>query len=367
MKKVLYIGWIGYENLGDELMYDLFKEEFLTLGDTYTLDVANVEHQYLKNVSIQEFDLIVLGGGSILSGKDNFVHPYIINYLYDCILLGKKVMIWGSGIDWLPKNYIEQLEENTEILLPNLDRLKKKLAVVFKESVWSGVRGPLALKLLEQYGVQNCHVSGDPGFLLNLDHLTSKDRVQLKLSSDKEDEKIIGVNWGTSFNNIYGEDEQKVENELANALNELIEKGYHIYLYTVWHRDLPAIERLYSKLLDSTKVTLDRTLYNHNELLSLMQNFAFTINFKLHANYLSFAAKVPFIAFGYRFKMFDFVKSVNLENFIISTDESNISEQILLKEADLLNNRSKIKSNIDFYLNLYRDRLKEPFKNKLYL
>lgn len=367
MKKVLYIGWIGYKNLGDELMFDLFKEQFSALGDTYTLDAVNIEHKYLKNVTIQEYDLIVLGGGSLLGGKGHFVHPYIINYLYDCISLNKKVMIWGSGIDWVPKSFIEQLENDIEIPLYVSDKLKQKIKTVFEESVWSGIRGPLTLKILEQYGVQTSHISGDPGFLLNPAQISDKDHVQIDLASHKQDEKIIGVNWGTSFNNIYGEDEQKVEEQLADGLNQLIEKGYHIYLYTVWKADLPAIERLYSKLLDSTKVTLDRTLYNHNELLLLMRNFTFTINFKLHANYISLAANIPFIALGYRFKIFDFVKSVDHEDFIISTDAPDTSEQILLMEAEILSHRSKIKSNMDSYLTLYRDRIQEPFKQGLYI
>ncbi|WP_440896767.1 polysaccharide pyruvyl transferase family protein [Amphibacillus sp. Q70] len=367
MKKVLYIGWIGYKNLGDELMFDLFKEQFSTLGDDYTLDSANIEPKYLKNVALQEYDLIVLGGGSILGGKGHFIHPYIISYLYECISLNKKVMIWGSGIDWVPKPLIEHLENNILIPFSVSDDLKQKIAVVFEKSVWSGVRGPLTLKILEQYGVQNCHISGDPGFLLNLDQRANKHPMKMALDSAEPNKKVVGVNWGTSFNNIYGGDEQKVEEQLADALNQLIEKGYHIYLYTVWGTDLPAIERLHSKLVDSTKVTLDRTLYDHNELLALMQDFMFTINFKLHANYLSLAANVPFIALGYRSKMFDFVKSVNLEDFIISTDESNISEQILSMESEILSRQSEIKAKMDSSLNLYRDRLKEPFKHGLYI
>ena len=367
MKKVLYIGWIGYANLGDELMYELFKEEFKQLGASYSLDVANIEPKYLKNVSIKDYDLIVLGGGSILGGKGNYIHPYIINYLYDCILLNKKVMIWGTGIDWLAKELIDQLENNIKIPLSGSDKLKEKIQIVFKESVWSGVRGPLALKLLEQYGVEDSQISGDPGLLLNLDHISNQDQVAFDLGSDQQTQKVIGVNWGTSFNNIYGEGEQKVEAQLADALNKLIDQGYHIYLYTVWQADLPAIERLYAKLDKPAKVTLDKTLYNHHQLLSLMKNFTFTINLKLHANYLSLAANVPFIALGYRFKVFDFVKSVDLEEFIISTDESNISESILAMEANITDQSTEIKSNMESYLTLYRDRISKPFKDGLYL
>ncbi|KGR76858.1 polysaccharide pyruvyl transferase family protein [Ureibacillus sinduriensis] len=367
MKKVLYIGWIGYKNLGDELMFDLFKEQFLTLGDDYQLDSANIEHKYLKNVRLQGYDLIVLGGGSLLSGNNNLIHPYIINYLYDCILLSKKVMIWGSGIDWAPKSFIELLDNNVKIPLSISDDLKTKMITVFNKSVWSGVRGPLTLKLLEQYGVQNTHLSGDPGFLLDSQHHSNERNVQTHFDLLQANDKIIGVNWGTSFNHIYGQDELRVEEQLADALNHLILKGYHVYLYIVWQADLPAIEQLYSKLIDKNKVTFDKKLYNHNELMSLMQIFTFTINFKLHANYISLAANIPFIALGYRFKVFDFIKSVNLEDYIISTDEQNISEQIVIMESEIIKNKTSIKKNNNCYLELYREKVKKPFDSGLYI
>lgn len=359
MKKVLYIGWIGYKNLGDELMFDLFKEQFAALGDSYHLDAVNIEHKYLKNVPIQDYDLIVLGGGSILGGANgNYIHPYILNYLYRCILANKKIMIWGTGIDWVPKSFIEPIEENQKIPLNLTPEIKQQIDVVFHQSVWTGVRGPLTQKIIEQYGVENCHISGDPAFLLY------RPKRAGKLDQEK---KIIGVNWGTSYNNIYGGDEARVEDQLAKALNQLIEQDYHIYLYTVWKADLPAMERLYTKLKDHSRVTLDKNLYDHNELLARMENFTFTINFKLHANYLSLAANIPFIALGYRFKVFDFVKSVDLEPYIISTDDSNIDEKILKLETEIMKNQETLKKKMDVTLQNYRERIMEPFRHGLYL
>lgn len=368
MKNVLYIGWIGYKNLGDELMYDLFKEQLLTLGDSYHLGAVNIEYKYLKNVQLENYDLIVLGGGSIFGGSGNLIHPMIIDYLHHCIKLNKKVMIWGTGIDWAPKSYIKLLTEKEDLPLTIPETLKSNIISVFKDSVWAGIRGPLTLNILEQYGVQNGYISGDPAFLLEPSQLSNESLVQLDTALlEQNGGKIIGVNWGTSFNNIYGQDELKVEDQLVKALNELITKGYHIYLYTVWQEDIPAIERLYSKLIDADKVTIDKTLYNHNELMALMQNFTFTINFKLHANYISLAANVPFIALGYRFKIFDFVNSVNLEDYIISTDEQNITDQILSMESDIINKQTSIKSTMSSNLALYRKRIIEPFKNKLFI
>lgn len=366
MKKILYIGWVGYKNLGDELMLDLFKEQFSKLGNSYNLEFANIEHRFLKNVSPQSYDLIILGGGSILGGYGQYVHPYVIDFLHHALTLNKKIMIWGTGIDWVPKKYIERLNRNIKIPLSISPNLQKKIEKVFRESVWSGVRGPLTLRMLEQYGIKNAFISGDPAFLLRL-LPNEKETALLPDSRIQHYGKIIGVNWGTSFNHIYGEHEMKVEDELAAALNQLIEKSYLVYLYSVWKTDLAAIERLYTKLNNKKMVILDKTLHSQNELMHIINTFSFTINLKLHANYISLAANVPFVALGYRFKVFDFIKSINLEDFIIATDEENICKQLLIKETEIVKNRPDILTTIDFYQKLYGEKIKEPFEKGLYI
>ena len=365
MKRILYIGWIGYGNLGDELMFDLFKQQCSTLGDSYKLDSTNVEYRYLKNIPTSEYDLIVLGGGSILSSIDQIVHPYIINFLYDCLSSNKKVMLWGSGIDWVPRSAIAHLKDDKDIPLTLSEDMKARLVHVLQKSVWAGVRGPLTARILEQCGAR-VYISGDPGFLLAQPDMLKEVNVPLDPRMHTAS-KIIGVNWGTSFNAIYGQDEVSVEDSLANALNKFTKQGYLIYLYTVWKSDLPSIERLYAKLHDKNSVILDKRPHHQDELISLLQSFTFTINFKLHANYISLAANTPFIALGYRFKVFDFIHSVHLEDYIISTDDQNIDGRLLSLEPLIIKNRDSIVEAMQAKQDMFRERIGKPFEDGLYL
>ncbi|MEK4026742.1 polysaccharide pyruvyl transferase family protein [Sporosarcina sp. FSL W7-1283] len=356
MKKVLYIGWIGYENLGDELMYDLFKEHFAVLGEGYSLDFVNVEMRYLQNISPSDYDLLVLGGGSILNGPNATISPYVIDFLYNAVMLNKKVMMWGSGIDWLPKSSISLLENpqgHFPFNIPDLTR--EKFRTVFSQSIWAGVRGPLSKEVFDRIDPSNgIEISGDPAFLLN----PEKKR--------KPEQKIIGVNWGTSFNNVYGQDEEGVEDQLATALQSLIAQGYKVHLYIVWQKDLEASIRLYHKINDSDNVTMP-TLYDQNELMARMQDFQYTINFKLHANYLSLAAQVPFIALGYRFKIYDFIKSIDAESLLVDMDSTTIAEDLLQAHELIVSNKDILMTKIETQRNLYAKRLLEPFAAKLYL
>ncbi|GAB2541020.1 polysaccharide pyruvyl transferase family protein [Gracilibacillus alcaliphilus] len=353
MKNVLYIGWIGYHNLGDELMFDLFKQQFSRLGEDYKLDLVNNEKRYLDNAPLHVYDLIVLGGGSIISGPDQIMQPYIIETLYKSLQLNKKIMIWGSGIDWVPKSYIALDSLISWQVSPDI---KQKAQTVFKESVWTGVRGPLTQQLLQHCGMNgSIEISGDPAFLLD------------QTSVNEKTEKMIGVNWGTSYQNIYGHDEITLENRLASALNQLIAKGYKIYFYLVWQADLEVTKRLCQKLTDQQAVILDEKVYHQDELMALMDRFAFTINFKLHANYLSLAAQTPFIALGYRFKIFDFAASIDLSDMVIATDDVQLSEKILSLEQQIITNKQNIADTMQQYQQMYQKKLIIPFEQGLYL
>ncbi|GIN74509.1 hypothetical protein J14TS2_49840 [Bacillus sp. J14TS2] len=353
MKHVLYIGWIGYHNLGDELMFDLFKQQFSKLGEDYKLDLVNNEKRYLDNAPLHVYDLIVLGGGSIISGPDQLIQPYIIETLYKAIQLNKKVMIWGSGIDWAPKSYIAP---DAPISWHASPELKQKAQTVFKESVWTGVRGPFTQQILRHCGIDApVEISGDPAFLLE------------KKSTTEQTNKLIGVNWGTSYQNIYGHDEITLENRLTSALNQLIAKGYKIYFYLVWHADLDVTKRLCQKLTNQQAIILDEKVYHQDELMNLMDRFAFTINFKLHANYLSLAAQVPFIALGYRFKIFDFAASIDLSDMVIATDDTQLSGKILSLEQQITTNKQSIINSMQQYQQMYQKKLTKPFEQGLYL
>lgn len=363
MKHVLYIGWIGYNNLGDELMFECFKKEFFKLGDTYKLDLVNNEKRYLDNAALQNYDLIVLGGGSILSGAAHPIQPYIIETLYQALQMNKKVMIWGSGIDWVPKEYLSN-RQNTALITSNLtDTFYKKLNMVFHKSVWSGVRGPLTKQLLQDAGVINeVKVSGDPAFLLS--NSLDADPFSDTFSSN---DKVIGVNWGTSFHNIYGRDEITLANQFATALNQLISHGYKIYFYLMWGADLEPTRQLASKLNDASSYQVDENVYTAADSIALIKHFTFTINFKLHANYLSLAAEIPFIALGYRFKIFDFVRSVGLEQMAIATDELELERRIMDLKEKINSEYKELVNTMAKKQQFYRIQLLEPFEQGLYI
>lgn len=360
--KILYIGWIGQKNIGDELMWDLFKESFNETIEKGNWELHGTIRKPARDFDLDQFDLIVLGGGSIICGNN-------IPILHEALRKGKKVMIWGSGIDLIQKNHIPLLEAGKKINVHEYftEDIQNKLVEVIEHAEFAGVRGPLTYELIKQMGAneEKLKMIGDPGLLLK-----EKDKVDetaKHITHPFKGSKMIGVNWGTSFNHVYGGNEKNVEDQLTEALKNFINKGYQIYLYSVWDKDIPAMKRLYKKVNDQENVILDTTLYDVNLLIQLLSQFEFTINFKLHANLISLAANTPAIALAYRFKVYDFAQSVNLNKLVISTDSKHINNKLMDLETIINEERDTIISRVNHKKEEYINMINTPFKQNLYL
>lgn len=357
--KVLYLAWLGSNNLGDVLMWDVFK----SLSEHY-LDTKKIQViPSLPDVDIRDvrpYDLVVLGGGSI-------IHPKYIDILYKAVQLGKKVMIWGSGIDSLDKNRVDQFlgKKSSTKLEPIFEpKHEQKLIEIIERAEYVGVRGPLTFKALKEMGanIQKVEQSLDSGLLIK-----PKNSVLVPLNEWSENKKIVGLNWGTSYNKIFGGSELKIEKHLVQVTRNLIKKGYKIYMYHVWWRDRGPSQRLYKKINDPQNVKFDNQLYNTYEMMSIMQQCDFTINFKLHANVLSAVAHVPFIALGYRMKVLDFAASVGLQDFVLSTDHSDLGTQMLNMIPTLNKKKNFMIQKVNQFSLLSKKQLTKPFINNLYL
>ncbi|MDP9743320.1 UNVERIFIED_ORG: polysaccharide pyruvyl transferase WcaK-like protein [Bacillus sp. B2I3] len=347
LKKVLYIGWIGFGNLGDELLWNVFKE--LNKHYNYSTKIEIVPS--LPGVDInhtEEYDTVILGGGSLLL-------PGYMAALKQAIDLGKDVFIWGSGLDWITKEQLDIINSGQSLSLEKT--FTEKDIILFRETLekaaFVGVRGPITKKVLETFGITSDKIKliGDPGILLNPPAVIRKK------------EKIAAINWGTTFNRLYGQDEAAIENALLQVSRKLIKSGYKILLYVVWGSDREASKRLYDKLNDPLNVTYDPSLYSEEELIEKLSVCSLSINFKLHANILSLAGNVPCIALGYRFKVFDLFQSLGLENLVVSTDSDTLALDIMegIREIEL--NNEKIIEQYKNRKEQFSPLIIEPIKN----
>lgn len=350
--KVLYLGWVGANNIGDELMLDNFRKLVKSkYGEDSEVTGLFCPEEYND---FEKYDLVCLGGGSIL--LEGF-----IAVLYRALEQGKKIMVWGSGYDdLLGKEFIDRIEKSYISPYIYSDLTEEKLNEIAKKADFFGVRGPLTYKILEKSNIDmtNVVISGDPGFLLDGVDIEGKGT---NLNFTKTD-KVVGINMGTSYNRIYGGREDLVEEELIQVCKNLLKRGYKLYLYSMWPTDLDLILKLYKKLPQSDNVILDIYIHTGDELVGIMKNCKFTINFKLHGNIASAMAKIPFICLGYRLKAYDLVKSIDCEELNIPTDSQNLVEEIEKCIVYIEENEEKIIEKMDRNIEKYKDIITNCFK-----
>ncbi len=351
MKRILYIGWIGFNNLGDELLWNIFRDTCAKYSELQHIELTpSFPGIDLKN--LEKYDTVVLGGGSLLL-------PGYLQILQNAIHLGKTSIVWGSGLDWIAEDDLCLLVKGELTSLEKNFKPKdiEVLDEVIDKASFIGVRGPLTKKAIEiMLGSEKANkvqIIGDPGFLLkepNHKNLCNK-------------EKVVGINWGTTLNRLYGGNESYVEDQLVVTAKELIKLGYQIMIYVVWTNDKAHCQRLYEKINDPENVILDQTLYNEHQLMEKLSNCTVTINFKLHANFLSLTAGVPAIALGYRFKVFDYAALLGFQHLVVSTSSKPLAQYLLerVKMAEI--NGPSILERYHSNKNVYEPLLESIFSN----
>lgn len=341
MKKVLYLGWIGFKNLGDELLWELFKQHFDGRYHAESVELIPSKPGVPVN-DMNLYDTVILGGGSLLV-------PGYVDLAHNALLAGKKVAIWGTGFDCL--------EQPAALNAKWLDeKTANKIAELVKGAFYFGVRGPLTYRVLEAAGIplEGAIVSGDPGILLPVPSVP-----------ESETKRKIAINWGTTYNKLFGRDEIRVEDELAAAAREWSRQGYSLYLYPVWGPDRASLERLAGKIGTDADIEVEQKLLGTAPLTEKLAGCHFSVNFKLHANLLSYAADLPFITLGYRFKCFDFVQSVDLLDFIIPTDTPDLAASLRNSSAWLESERKNVIRKIRAHRQTYSPLLTIPFDRSL--
>ena len=311
-KRILYIGWVGFGNQGDDLCYEIFVNIMSKKAQErdIKLDIKGIYPASFTEFSLARLDpdLVVLGAGSLFEPV----------YLKPLVLANQNSIptaIWGSGYDSMLQSPIDP---------SNIDRDSAfMIRQVVQHAQLVGIRGPYTMEMLEAIGASHAdlHIVGDPGLLLD-----QKEASAPLPELDDANSPIIAVNWGTASNKVLGGDEKKVAADLRDALRHLGDEAT-IVIYPVWPKDIAACRSLHQDLDHPNCILLDR-VPSMDELITLYTKSIFSVNMKLHANVFSAACGCPFLCLAYRMKGFDFASSLDLTEFTILFSDPDRKEKM---------------------------------------
>lgn len=319
-----YIGWIGKNNLGDEVLFHAVKELFPAIHFREQVFIG----KSLKLLP-DRVKYIFLGGGTLIGNQVYLDHIIELGNVFP----NAKKIAFGTGV----RNPIYWNE-----IKPSLKRWAKAL----DSFDFVGVRGQRSYDILREYGVAaNVNIIGDPALLFCEDSITAKKK-----------NKVLGLNIGkTGFNDmgeLWGHNEPQFIETMVHITNTLIQKGWEIKLFPVWEKDIPLVEA-FAQRLSKTPYIL-RNFMSREQFMAELHDVDVFVGEKLHSVILACCTYTPSIMLEYRPKCLDFMESVNLGHNTIRTDcvtEKNLIDLIEKCYAQLEEEQNALYSNVNRFKN----------------
>ncbi len=291
-----YTGWIGYSNLGDEILLEAARESFAPAKVVWVKDYHN--SLVRKLVGRRRHELAMLGGGTQIGERSP------IDRFEAALARSKAGFVFGAGV--------------TPALDGPVPDWLKRWGDVLRPLEYVGTRGPESAETLRRAGV-NAQVLGDPVCWFSQ-------------APDfwKPEPQLIGMNIGTSHGHMYG-DERKVQDTFAQVAKMLISHGHRVEFFCVWPDDLETTRRVATEAGLSNPVIHE--IYEgaraFQEAVRRVQVF---VGIKLHACALAMCASVPTLMVEYRAKCREYAGTMGTEAYCLRSDTLDAGQMLELVE-----------------------------------
>jgi polysaccharide pyruvyl transferase WcaK-like protein len=318
-----YMGWVGHNNLGDEILYEAHVALFPELH-VVPFRPSRLERAISRAQKHPVYRAGILGGGTLINQSSSWLDKIAVIQAQ-----GLPVFCLGSGVT---ETSFRAGHEQTSM---------EQWVTALESFKFVGIRGPYSQKMLQDAGFTAAEIVGDTA--LSLAETTYTPRVA---------NNVIGFNYGlVKENQIWGDGDTYTQNIVA-AIKQLIKDGYEVRLLPVWDKDIPSNKALL-KLVDDPKCTMRLafdSLANYSRELEQCELF---IGQKLHATIMACMRRIPSIMIEYQPKCRDFMASVDMEDYIIKTSECT-PEALLALLARVQQNSVAIQQTLDERVMHYR-------------
>ena len=271
---VSYIGWLGRQNFGDEIMLQAVQELLPDARVGYEAPGAK---------------LLLLGGGTLINR---------ITYLealrrHDSPRVER--VVFGTGV--ADPDYWG-LTEPVDQWLDYLDSCR-----------YVGVRGPRSEQILREWGYTgDLEILGDPGLSVRAE------------ASVVVDEGLVVVSPAFTDGQLWGESDERVFAALAGLVESVRGAGREVAYLSCYPGDDRFIMNIMrrSGSIDAEYVA---AYADHEAGIELLARAGVVVAERLHAAVVAAAGGTPFVAIEYRPKIRDFARSVDQDDLVIRSDE----------------------------------------------
>ncbi|MEA5577330.1 sulfotransferase [Anabaena sp. UHCC 0451] len=347
-----YIGFVGYQNLGDEALYLGFKKLFT--NQNILLYYSRAEPDYRQQYKSAPIELILYRN---LIKRDNF---------YDFVFLGGGTLIhWQSYLDWFQEALHQGKpgivlgtgvadpafwqEKRPEV---NYTQLMADWVSVLKDASYVAVRGFQSARILEAHGLTKPQVIGDPALSLCIPR-------QLNFSR----QRIIGINLG-SHGFIKGE-QNHINEVIACVVHHLLLLGWQVEFLPLHKSDFQLGQTLIHQY-HLPHVSIWQEFTNIEKTLARIQSYDLVLGQRLHSAVLACGCGVPTILLEYQPKCRDFMESIEQQKFCLPTDALELDHIYSLID-DIDHNYQEHSQQLVSIGNAYRFKQKQAAQHSMNL
>lgn len=349
MPPAIYIGWIGYANLGDEAMFEVCQKRFADLRwvsfegwdakpeVTAFVRRASYDPRVLLRSLADEVRTLrrlrgmltaprrpvgaMLGGGTLINATDEFLGVYTRAKQR----FGRPIPIFSCGVKtadfWSGKGDWKDRTRDWVAAMSDLPQV--------------GVRGPLSQQCLESAGARNVAITGDPAVWLHRPLGSSP-----PLSPDRPFR--IAINCGVP-EHLWG-DLQTVQEEFATLVKKLAGAGHQVTLFAISPADLPACVEV-ARRAHVGVTPPPEALTTYDSFTRGMSGVDLVVAFKLHAGVLAACANVPFVMVEYQPKCRDFCASIGWDEYNVRSDRAQ-GEALFTMVTSMLRDGGSLRSKL---------------------
>lgn len=346
MPKILISGYHGFGNCGDEAILQTMCETISKLKDDIQITALSYAPEDTRKLyqihavyrfawkevlkSIQETDILISGGGSLLQDKTSTRSLfYYLSIILTGKLLGKKVLIYSNGIGPIRRSFSRWL---TKKIVNQVDLIT--------------LREELSKEELNELGVKKppIFVTADPVFLYEGQELNDAEDL-LQLEGIPMDKPLVGVmfrDWMTK---------ESFAHKIAVICDWIVEKYDMniVFMPMQFPNDLKISKEIQRHMrMPSYMVTKK---YNAKAIMRGIHNLHLVLGMRLHALIIAAIYHIPMLGFAYDPKVDHYLDRLKMpsagyiEDIIPQNVEKQV-EEIFIQYNDYVENLEKVSKEL---------------------
>jgi len=329
-----YVGWLGHKNIGDEILFEAFREEIFT-------DCLVVPYEDFSLLSAmaspRRTTAVVLGGGTLINDAGH------LRPLQQAQRGGQPFFVFGTGVS--DPDYWRQY--------PGARRVDVKGWLdVLAAASYVGVRGPRSCEWLRSHGISHAEVIGDPAL-----------SIQQPVRLNADGSPVLGINLGTHdpVQGVAGADFVAA----VALIKAVLQRGWKVRYLAMHPIDQGVGDRL-KGVIDDPAFQLPPFDPHSGSMVRKIAACNYVVGERLHITVLACAVAVPNLSLSYQPKCLDFLESIGREDLAVKTDD--VTGALLIERLDWLQSigpgvSEQIRTRCDTLRALQQQRAREVVRS----